>query len=226
MQRNKNNNGKRKGRSNGQSVSIWAEKPPPYTANFTVPQRRFRFIASAAGTYQITPAKLGALLSYGTLVNQVGQIFEQVRVHSVSVWSMSSTTAPVTCSVTFEGVLGGLLGRNYTVSDTSMGSSRNSHIRAVPPINSQAAQWQNCNVNNAISQNNIFSIFLGSASSVIDVVLSLAATRDARVTPVQTVNVVTAVVGQFYYMALDNAAGGTGSIGNQLIPDGSLITTV
>jgi len=228
MNRSRGNRTKRNPRGTGRGVQ--REFPKPYTANLTG-TKRFRFVESAAGaaTYNITPAKLGALCCIGTSATTVNGLFDQVRVRSVSVWAATPSTASVTpqaVSVTFQGIAAGVQGESKTFSDYSMGMTHNAHVKAVPPVTSQAGQWQNCNSNNTTAQTGIFEIITPTASTcVVDVVLDWKTTTTARPSANSTVTVTTALVGSYYYLALDNPAGGTGSSASNLIPDQSLVTT-
>lgn len=208
-----------------------AEFPRPYVANLAG-TKRFRFVESTASatTYSITPAKLGALIATCTVVNsQVAGWFEQIRVRSVEVWAPTpnnTAAVPQNVQVTFEGTVPGVIGDNVTHSDYSMGMTHNAHVKAVPAALSQAAEWQNTNINIATAQAIIFTITSpANTNIVVDVVLDWRVTRDDRGPGASGVTVAAGTLGHVYYMALDNAAGSTFSSSNLLLPDQSLVTT-
>jgi len=208
-----------------------SEFPRPYNANLSG-VKRFRFVESAAGaaTYNITPAKLGALCSVGTSGTTIVGLFDTIRIISVEAWAPSPNMAastPQPISITFQGIAPGVQGESRTKSDYSMGMTHNAHVKLVPPVNSQAGHWQNTNVNNTTAQTGIFEIISPVTTQIIvDVVIAWKATTTSRPNANSAVTVASAVLGSYYYMALDNAAGGTGSVGNVLVPDQSLVTTV
>jgi len=207
-----------------------SEFPKPYNANLSG-VKRFRFVESSAGaaTYNITPAKLGALCTIGTSGTTVTGLFDTVRIISVEAWAPSpnmASSTPQPISITFQGIAPGVQGESRTKSDYSMGMTHNAHVKLVPPVNSQAGHWQNTNVNNTTAQTGIFEIISPATTQIIvDVVIAWKATTTSRPNANSGFTVAAAVLGSYYYMALDNAAGGTGSVGNVLIPDQSLVTT-
>lgn len=97
-----------------------------------------------------------------------------------------------------------------------------------PPKKSQASQWQGCTTG---ASNLWFTLQFSALNAgpngiiiTIDIDCSLRCTSDSR-TSANTIALTTATVSDFYYMALDNVAPG-GSVGNVLVPDRSLNTTV
>jgi hypothetical protein len=204
------------------------ESPPPYHANL-YGSKRFRFIGptGGSGALSITPAKLGSLVVMGITTTTVAGLFDQVRVKYVEMWSPTiSTGQPNSVAVTFLGSAAGIQGGNQTFSDTSVGMTYNAHIKAIPHINSQAGQWQNANVNNTGAQQTLFVLQCSAGFEVIDVMLEYRFTNDARAGAASTTTVSTSTAGQLFYLALDNAAGSSGSSGNTLTPDPALVTTV
>jgi len=231
MPRKRRNNKNKLNKSYGGSRNPMGrspESPPPYNANL-FGTKRFRFVAptGASGALSITPAKLGSLVVMGITTTTVAGLFDQVRVKYVEMWSPSfSTGQPSSVAVTFLGSAAGIIGGNQTFSDTSVGMTHNAHIKAIPHINSQAGQWQNANVNNTGAQQTLFVLQCNTGFEVIDVMLEYRFTNDARAGAASTTTVATAVAGQLFYLALDNAAGSSGSSGNTLTPDPALVTTV
>jgi len=231
MKRNKlNRNNKRRGNNAmtiGKMVAIHKitdPQPPKYRSNL-VTTKRFRFTnGSNPGTYVITAAKLGALISIGTVLNTfVTQFFDTVRLISVELWAPSSSTfVPAQVSVEFTGSIAGVVGSQIAHSDMSIGSTRVAHVKASPHPLSQAAQWQPCDTA-GLGSNTLFKIIIPN-NAVIDVTVELTVPSDPRTTN-NFSTVTTAVLGEIYYLALDNSAGSSGSVLSNLTPDASLNTT-
>jgi len=201
--------------------------PMPFNSSLTL-TKKFRFSNGAnAGIYTITPAKLGALIVMGTVTNTTAvQFFDAVKLLSVEVWAASnSTTVPQTIGINYAGSIAGISGSQYSRSDTSMGMTRNAHVKLAPPALSQAAQWQPCDTTGGgIATNTLFKVSLPNYS-IIDVTIDASVPAVARASA-NTVTLTTSILGVIYYLALDNSAGGTGSGSSDLIPaDTSLPTT-
>jgi len=202
--------------------------PPPYVANIHF-RKTFRFVNTNSGqttesAFTITAAKLGALLAVGKTVNAtVIQMFESIKINYVECWQAPSSNnlLPKTISVTYAGVNLGAQGSDISRSDMSIGATRVAHVKAYPRRDSQAAQWQSTQTN--VGTVTMFSIVC-SFGAVIDVCLECVITPDSK-TANNTVTLTTVAVGETYYLALDNPAGGTGSSANTLTPDPTLNTT-
>lgn len=203
--------------------------PMPYKSNLTV-IKKFRFYnqsttISAGGTYfTITAPKLGGLVVMATTTTNVVQFFEQVRVIKVEIWSSINNSnnvavTPTTVGVNFSGTTQGVAGPDMNFVDTSVGMTRVAHVKAIPPRNSQASQWQSTNTG---VSDTLFQVLAGPGC-VVDVVMEGAVTPNLR----STANNITiggpASVGAIYYMALDNAFG-SGTTSNLLIPSPDLVT--
>jgi len=193
--------------------------PPSYISNLVV-HKTFRFISTAAGTFNITPANLCSLMVIGTTTNtSATMLFERVRLRRVEMWAAPSTAAlgvPVQISVAWSGTGGGTQGNDQIHSDTSIGLTRVAHVRAQPSVGTQTSQWSNGD-STGTGVNVLFTLVV-VVGTVIDVTVDLACTNDIRVTN-NTVALTTVVLSQLYYLALNN----TGT--NTLVPDASLITT-
>lgn len=206
-------------------------KPPPYNA-VKASTRKYRFIASD-DTYKdgispaiITSAKLCALEVITTVVNTTGtQLFESVRVKSIKIWAWArmsgGTITPVSCSVTAEGAALGALGNHKTLSDSTQSTEIPAYVNFVFDDTFQAGQWQTGDT--SLGSNSLFTLVV-PVGAVIDIVLDVKATRNIRT----TANTVTlsglAALTDYFYLSLDNTAGGTGSVGGLLKPDPSLHT--
>jgi len=215
--RNTNNNKNRGGGRPKFNLS-----PPPYVSNLVV-HKTFRFIATAAAAYPISPSQLCSLMVIGTTTNtSATMLFERVRLRCVEMWAAPATASlgtPVQISVAFSGTGGGTQGNDVIHSDTSIGLTRVAHVRAKPPIGTQTAQWSNGDtVGTGI--NTLFTVVV-TVGTVIDVTVDLACTNDTRVAN-NTVVLTTVALSQLYYLALNNSAGAGAST---MAPDASLITT-
>jgi len=212
-----------------QRIGRAVPEPPPYRANAII-RKTFRFVntggAATEQVFNISAAKIGALMAVTNVANTtLTQFFETIRIKRVSVWQgpNTNTLLPRTVSVQFNGGNLGITGSDQPISDMSVGSTRVAHVSAKPRKGiDQAAQFQPTQTNVGVVQ--LFAIVC-SLGAVIDVKMEGVFSSDTRVTN-NTVPIVTAVLGQIYYLALDNAAGATLSSANFLTPDPTLITTV
>jgi len=229
--RKKNNNKKNKGPSRMTLSTI--PRPPKYMANTYVNKKwryQYSFIpANGNKTFNITPSKFGFLNTVAaTTVLGVG-LYEQVMIKRISLFA----TPPVDGSVIDIGVIWnsaalGIQGDDILHSAQSYGMTEGAVVVSKPPKKSQASQWQGCTTGATnlwfTLQFSTLNAGVGGIIITIDIDCSLRCTSDTR-TSANTIALTTATVSDFYYMALDNVAPG-GSVGNVLIPDRSLNTTV
>lgn len=208
------------------SIGLDSQRPPPYIANYKG-YKVFRFMNPILATntvYSINAAKLGALISIGTVVNTtVRQLFSEVKVKYVEVWSAYASATPAQVAVTFPGFLAGSVGDSKTKSDAALSQTWVAHVKVKPPKLSQAAQWQTADNNSLNIANALFTIE-ANQPVIIDVGLSFTIPPTARGSAGDT-SVATAVLGYIYYLALDNACSASLSGTSQLVPDESLNTT-
>jgi hypothetical protein len=203
--------------------------PPSYRANAIV-RKTFRFINSGGSateqTFNISSAKLCALIAFTNVVNTtLSQLFETVKIKYVELWQGPNTNSllPRTVSVQYNGGNLGTTGSDQPVSDMSVGATRVAHVKVKPRKGiDQAGFFQPGQTNVGVVQ--LFAIVC-SLGAVIDVCGDFVMSSDARTTN-NTLNVVTAAAGTYYYMALDNTAGATLSSANFLTPDPTLVTTI
>jgi len=226
MFRGKNNKKRRQKQAETVMVNALTRvspQPPKYDSNAYV-SKTFRFFCSAAGFYTITPAKLGALIVVGTVVNTSATLlFDAVKIRKVEIWAgQISVGGASTVSCSWSGSIAGLMGNQRVDSDTSIGADRVAYVCSKPPKLSQAAQWQQTD-NSGIGTNTIFQLNL-VAGAIVDLHLNLRMTFGTR-TSANTVALTTVVLTQLYYLALDNPCGTTGSQSSSIRPDSSLITT-
>jgi len=200
---------------------------PLSTALHCIKKFRFQAGGGTAGTYQISPCKLCALIATCTVTStQVTQYFDAVRLISVEIWSGADTAAgiPTTVSVIYNGNVAGILGTDVSFSDTSIGSTRVAHVKASPPTLSQSAQWQS-GVTNGPGNNLLFAIAIPEYA-VIDITAEFSVPSQLR-TNNNTIALsgATAVLTGVYYLALDNNAGAGLSVGSALPPADQLLPT-
>jgi len=201
-------------------------QPPRYLSNLVI-RKVFRFVATsgADGTsYAISAAKLCALIGIATTTTNIIQMFEAVQVVSITMWSSADQSSgiflPRTVSAEFSGTGNGIVGPQAKASDMSVGATRVGKICLRPLRGSQASQWQNGATN---SPANFFTITAGQGA-VLDICLNLTVTGDTRSTNNNVTINGPAVVGQVYWLALDNNAGGNQASNNVWSPMPELIT--
>jgi len=120
----------------------------------------------------------------------------------------------------FSGSSLGIQGSGIDHNDMSVGQTRVAKLKVRPAPNSQAAQFQETVTTNT---SQMFQL-VAAGGAVCDLRMRATITHDARPTNNSVTVTGPAVVGNFYYLALDNNAGGTGSVGNVWVPPPSIIT--
>jgi hypothetical protein len=179
-------------------------------------------------TYSITPSKLCALITMATSTTNVVQLFEAAQVHCIYMWAQANTSTtsllPTELEAVFSGVGAGSQGPDQSVEEISVGMTRVARLKLKPAPLSQAAQWQSGST--TAGTPGVLTYFSISCpqGTVIDLILSLAMTSDLRASGSSVAVTGPAVAGQIYYLALDNPAGGTGSVSQSLEPAGNLVT--
>jgi hypothetical protein len=199
--------------------------PPPYRSNLCI-RKVFRFVLGSSVTegtsYNISAAKLCALISVGVTSTTVYQLFEQVRIRKITLWSSVSQTTgtfvPRTVSIELSGTGNGSQGSELKCCDMSVGATRVAKACIKPRINMQGAQWQNGNVTTPPL---LFTLIAGGGA-VCDIELDCVVTGDSRVGLVTVTG--PATPGQPYWLALDNNAGGNLSTSDNWSPMNDLIT--
>jgi len=173
---------------------------PPQIMPQLVHHQRMRFISNTAVFKNITFQNL--LDSIGVAVTTIlgYQVFDQVRVASVEIWSLPAIGATNLVTVQFSGATAGALGDGTVHSDNSMGIEP-AHVLARPNLLSQAAQWQISSAANA------FAITCPTGA-VVDVTCSFRTLSTQ--TPVALQNaLVAAAIGDIFYRGLDGLATAT-----------------
>jgi len=221
-------------KKNNQNVVRHILQPPSYISNSIVSRVfRFQFLYlnnGTAQTFTFTASKLGALQVIGTVANTTAAlIYEAARIRKIEMWASPPVDGSIVdISVVYAGSALGVQGPDRGYSAQTVGMTRPAYLCASPGRMTQAAQWQTCAT--TVGTNNLFNFIIsgtgasGTITVTADVHLALRMTQDSRTTG-NTVSLTVVAVSSFYYLALDNPAGGTGSVGNLWIPDRSLVTT-
>jgi len=156
-----------------------------------------RFISNAAVLALITWENLLDSIGVATTTIAGFQVFDQVRLNAVEVWSTPAIGAASTVSVQFATAVLGVQGDGRVHSDTSM-SIEPAHIVARPSPLSQTAQWQ-------ASSNNAAFTLTCPTGSVVDVTLAFRVLSTRPPTALQNA-LVAATVGDIFYRGLDGLA--------------------
>ncbi len=171
--------------------------PPPIHPQITHRQR-LRFLCTVTGSQSVTFANLLDAMLVATSATTAVDIFDQVKVNFVEMWSTGVNNATLnTVSVGWSGGTTGAAGDGRIVAGTSM-NSEPAHVKSRPQKSSAAALWQ-------ISSGLVaFTLFDCPANTIIDVDVSY---RNVDIAPVSSaVAPVGAATGQFYYRGLDGQA--------------------
>jgi hypothetical protein len=190
-------------------------------------------LASGVQTFSITASKLCALQSVCTVQNtSVTQFFEQVRIRKIELLCNPPPDGTmVNISVSYPGTALGAIGNDRVCASTTVGMTVPAYVSLRPGPRNQAGDWQIGNTNNGTST--LFQLQVAAtnptASTNVTVCCKvhccLRMTHDARTTN-NTVTVASGILTGFYFLALDNPAGGVGSGGNLWVPDHTVVTTI
>ncbi len=162
-------------------------------------RHRFRFVATGAVAYQsITVLDVAGICGVvGKVTNTSGALL--VSTFKITHLEMWSPPASVGSSVSMSMSWGGFNNSpNIEYTDTSVSQAIPAHISCRPPVNSLASFWQTTGNSTALF------IINCPVSTIIDITLEyLYVDSSAALT---TVSLVTAVIGQMYYLTLDNSS--------------------
>ena len=178
---------------------------PPMLKSNVVISHKFRFLSSAALVptttgYVTVGGLLGAAGTLGRVANtSVTCIFGSVRLKRIEMWAPPAAQGgAATVSVNYFAAAGQ---PNMEFSDTSVSVAQPAHIVAYPPSQSLAGFWQN-----AIGFATALCGMTGPAGTIVDVDVDLVM-GDQDGTGQLIINVATSVLGQIYYLALDQPGG-------------------
>lgn len=207
--------------------SLFAVHFPSSYAPNAVHTRTYRFgytpNTGALAEHVITATKLCALESIATTTTNLVMLYEQVKVHSIKLWGTPPQNGTsLSVGINFNSLTAGNQGNNRQVSDTSMGMTKPAFCMIRPGPNDAAGLWQP-GINSGLGALALFSTTIdpngqANVTFLIDIHVSFRATPDPRVAGQNHTVVGPAVAGGYYYMALDNNSGATGSVGNNWTP--------
>jgi len=168
---------------------------PPQLKSYGITREgRIRFQATAAATVNITYQNLLDAILIATGATTAVDLFEQVRVNTIELWSIAAVGTPSTCVLIFAGTTVGAAGDQKVHTDTSVGVEP-AHVKASPDRLTQAGQFQPSSADTA------FTLEV-PAGTVIDVSLTYRQPVEAVVVATQNV-LVAATAGAIYYRGLD-----------------------
>jgi hypothetical protein len=170
---------------------------PPSIDNFLLTHKtRLRFYNSANFNAAITFADLLDLIVMVTSATSASDVFHQVKVRAVEVWSLPSQGTATSCSVQFNNNVIGQVGDTAFHTDTSMGIEP-AHVLARPNKGSLSGMFQSSSVNTAFT-------LQAPAGSVTDVLLTFR--QQNATTQVAGSAVVAGTIGQIAWRSLDGNA--------------------
>jgi len=198
-----------KGKSKVPSGAISLPPPIQVVPRFS---HRYRFRATAAANSLAVSLQdlLGAVGVVGAVVNsKVNTLSSTVRLRSITVWPSASTSGPDHAYVYWSPTgLAGYVPDELWETAIPDGITVARALRFVPPSGSLASFW--LNPDSIPSTTGVFVITAASGSIIdVDAELTLPVTGISS-----QITVATAVVGEFYWLALDGAAS------NVLVPLG------
>jgi hypothetical protein len=177
-------------------------KPPQIRTN-VIFRHKYRFIATASSSFTVNPIKLASAAgAMCTVANSLcSSLYDSVRIRSVEVWSPApSQGTATTATLLWNQLAAGISNMSsIEVSDTSMSTAYPAHIKASPPRESFAANWQPASGTTP----NLMTLSI-STGSVVDVDVELILSDSNASTAASTV--VTGVLGIVYYLPLDGTS--------------------
>lgn len=173
--------------------------PPANETSITV-RHKFRFSPSGSTAEPVTIGNvLGAIGGICTVVNSsIVSLASSFKIHKVSCWPSTSTSETQFEVVWSATAAGGYMKDSSPGQDMPAGMTVTKPARAVPPPNSLAREW----LSTGISGGGGDTIFTIQAQSGSVVELDVSFTIKNNLGGI-TNTVTTAVLGAFYYLALD-----------------------
>jgi len=183
--------------------------PPPIGDYLITHKVKLRFLATNAFNGTVTYQNLLDTICIATSATALSDLFHQVKIRKIEVWSIAQVGTPASCSVQFNnGNITGLFGDAKFHTDTSMGIEP-AYVSAKPSPNSLPDLFQ------VSSGSTAFTIEC-TAGSVIDVSLILKQRNAAQITAGNVGVGLTA--GTLYFRGLDGIAIAT----SDLLPPSNL----
>jgi hypothetical protein len=168
--------------------------PPQLKSYGIVREGRIRFQTVAAAVINITFQNLLDTILTAISATTGADLFEQVRVNTIELWSIAAIGTPTTAVLIFAGTTVGAAGDQKVHTDTSIGVEP-AHVKAAPDRLTQAGQFQPSSADVA------FTLDV-PAGTVIDVSLTFRQPVEAVAVATQNV-LVGATPGAIYYRGLD-----------------------
>jgi hypothetical protein len=179
-----------------QRQNMLISHPPPISPQI-VHHQRMRFVANTAVFKNISFQNL--LDTIGVAITAIlgYDLFDQVKLSSVELWSLPAIGSSNLISVQFSGAAPGSIGDGAVHSDNSMGIQP-AHVLARPNSLSQSAQWQPSSAAASFA-------LTCPTGTVVDVSLSFRMITTSAPQALQNA-LVAAVVGDVFYRGLDGLA--------------------
>jgi len=173
--------------------------PPTINSYGITRDVRLRFIATGSPfNGEITYADILDAICMAATSTNLYDVYTAVKVNAVEAWFLpASDVSPGTITVLYDNVDAGSQGDQKVHTDTSMGIQP-AHVKAVPAVMSQQAQWQ------ATSAQPAFNLSCPTGT-ILDLSVSLRNPINGSVQMAQSVGVAL-TAGTIYYRGLDGNA--------------------
>jgi len=183
---------------------------PPLIGNYLIDHKtRLRFVVTNAFNGAITYQMLLDTILVAMTTTTLADLFHQVRIRKIEVWSIAAIGTPASCSVQFNnGNITGLFGDAKFHTDTSMGIEP-AYVSAIPSPNSLPDLFQ-------VSSGSTAFTLACTAGSVVDVLLTFKQRNGAFIAASNVGVALTA--GVLYFRGLDGIAAAT----SDLLPPSNL----
>jgi len=174
--------------------------PPIINSYGLTKDARLRFICTASPfSGEVTYADILDAICMAVTTTNLCDVYTAVKVNGVEAWFLpASDVSPGTITILYDNVDSGSLGDQKVHTDTSMGIQP-AHVKAVPAVMSQQAQWQFTSAQPAFNLN-------CPVGTIIDVSVSLRnPVNGSQFQAAQSAGVAL-TVGKIYYRGLDGNA--------------------
>jgi len=198
-------------KQNGMARRSSAKIPhPPQIGNYLIDHKtRLRFVVTNAFSGAITYQMLLDTILVAMTTTTLADLFHQVRIRKIEVWSIAAIGTPASCSVQYNnGNITGLFGDAKFHTDTSMGIEP-AFVSAKPSPNSLPDLFQ-------VSSGSTAFTLACTAGSVVDVSLTFKQRNGAFIAASNVGVALTA--GTLYFRGLDGIAAAT----SDLLPPSNL----
>jgi len=174
-------------------------RPPPFSSTVQW-AKRMRFSASTALVDELVyDDDILSLFQVATSATAAKSLIGSAKISSIEMWGPPAAVASTsTVSVEWFPGVTGIGNPSKIVSDTSMGSTFCSHVKASPPKTALAGMWLAGNGNQLISLN-------GPIGTVVDIVITFVL-ADGPAQLDTTFTITGATAGDVFVAPLDNTA--------------------